>query len=309
MSSLLLNRLGRRRTRAAALGALVASVLTFAATAPAASASTNSVHTFTHHTAKVVRTGTMTAAAPAPVRSSYGSDIGWPECPKSLNRPGHPTEGRPMPPSSTRFVVVGLTNGPSLVTNPCLGWQLAWAKKNHVPTTGYAVMTYPTASQLRTYGATGPHRDTSDWRTKLRNVGWSEAQFTLKEMRQVGMKTPSVFIDIEFTIPRWSKSIAANRAVIEGAIKAYKDAGLKVGVYSTAYQWAQIMGSPRYGLLEWHTTGVTSLTSARAACTKQHSFNGGPIVLAQWWDKILDHDVTCGSYSSTTGMNRLFTQY
>ena len=38
---------------------------------------------------------------------TFGADVSWPQCPKGLGIPEKRTEGRPMPTSSARFVVLG----------------------------------------------------------------------------------------------------------------------------------------------------------------------------------------------------------
>ena len=60
--------------------------------------------------------GLLTTTAP-PARSAptTGHDISWPQCPVSAG--GY---GLPMPPTTTAFVVVGLTKGLPFTRNPCL---------------------------------------------------------------------------------------------------------------------------------------------------------------------------------------------
>src|SRR6476659_4350590 len=86
-----------------------------------------------------------------------GSDVSWPNCPKGLGMPSRRTQGKPMPPASARFVVIGLTNGPAFHPNPCLEEQVAFARLQHLWTSAYAVLTYPTRGQLRSYGDAGPY--------------------------------------------------------------------------------------------------------------------------------------------------------
>ena len=77
--------------------------------------------------------GATSTAAPggtAGRRPGRGPDVSWPNCPKGLGIPSRPTQGKPMPPSSARFVVVGLTNGPAFHPNPCLEEQVAFARRS-----------------------------------------------------------------------------------------------------------------------------------------------------------------------------------
>ena len=61
------------------------------------------------------------------------------ELPEGLGIPSRRTQGKPMPPASARFVVVGLTNGPAFHPNPCLEEQVAFARLQHLWTAAYAV--------------------------------------------------------------------------------------------------------------------------------------------------------------------------
>ena len=54
------------------------------------------------------------------------------------------SEGLPLPDSSARFVVIGLTNGPGFVANPCMADQVAWANSRHLLVAAYSVISGPT---------------------------------------------------------------------------------------------------------------------------------------------------------------------
>src|SRR6478672_8225031 len=53
-----------------------------------------------------------------------GGDVSWPQCPKGMGIPQKRSLGLPMPQSSAKFVLVGLTNGPGFTPNPCLADQV-----------------------------------------------------------------------------------------------------------------------------------------------------------------------------------------
>src|SRR5665647_2893696 len=85
----------------------------------------------------VVDSITWAKLKPAPARTTpqlLGNDVSWPQCPKGLGIPSRPTEGKAMPPTLARFVVIGLTNGPGFYPNPCLGTQTEWAMSHRVYT-------------------------------------------------------------------------------------------------------------------------------------------------------------------------------
>jgi hypothetical protein len=256
-------------------------------------------------------------AAPVPVQGSSsgstsgstvvtGGDVSWPQCPVGMGIPARRSLGLPMPGDRARFVVIGLTNGPAFTPNPCLASQVQWARDRRVPVSAYAVATWPTARQLARYGAAGPFAGTTR-RSRLRNVGYAEGSYNLRRLASVGLTVPHVWIDVEhYSIRPWSGSRLDNRAVVRGVVRAYQDAGIATGFYSTSLQWPDIVGRASWGLPEWHTAGPRSRSVALARCAEA-SFQGGPVVLAQWWTDTADHDVVCPSGPAAASMPAYFT--
>ncbi|MBT9256143.1 hypothetical protein KMZ32_07135 [Phycicoccus sp. MAQZ13P-2] len=252
----------------------------------------------------------VAAAAPAAQGTPYlGADISWPNCPKGMGIPSRRSEGNPMPDRTARFVLVGLTNGPAFTPNPCLKKQVDWVRSRHVWAAPYAVVTYPTAAQLTRYGRTGPYRPTSTT-ARLRNVGWAQARTNLVRMKAAGLRSPMVWMDVEhYPVRPWSSSRSRNKAVVDGVLAGYRDAGMRVGVYSTRLQWIAIVGTgANYGLPEWRTAGQTSLSAARRMCSVA-SIQGGRAVVAQWWTRRTDHDVLCSGEGRVARMRQHFRKY
>lgn len=228
-----------------------------------------------------------------PVRPwAEGYDISWPQCPPGMGIPERPTLGKPLPPPGSLYAVIGLTNGPAFYPNPCLGQQVAYARAQHLWTSAYAVVTYPTSTQLREYGDRGPFPATSLGR--LRNTGYAQAGINVGWMQGAGLPSPYLWLDVEPVRPPapWSSDVQANRAVLDGAMRAYRDAGLRLGVYSTPYLWRSIVGDVRYGLPEWRAAGATSRERARAQCSAE-SIQGGDAVMGQWTNTEVDFNVLC----------------
>ena len=71
--------------------------------------------------------------------------------------------GLPLPVPSARFVVIGLTNGPGFVANPCLKDQLAWAKSHHLLVSAYSVISGPTRFSPDNAENSGPFDGSSRW--------------------------------------------------------------------------------------------------------------------------------------------------
>lgn len=226
-----------------------------------------------------------------------GADVSWPQCPKGMGIPQKRTQGKPMPLSSARFVVLGLTNGPGFVANPCLSSQMAWVEQRHLMAAAYSVISAPYGDQLARYGRTGPY-DASTPAGRLANVGYEEAAFDIATMNAAGLQTPVVWLDIEPVSGfDWPADTAANAAVVQGAVKGYQDAGYDVGVYSITSLWRRVVGTLQLGLPEWRPAGGAGRAEALARCGGAAMFQGGAAVLAQWVEQDRDRDVTCPGQS------------
>jgi hypothetical protein len=272
------------------------------------------------HVVSVVLAAVLSAtsvAGPTPPATSargaadglvIGRDVSWPNCPKGLGIPSRPTLGKPMPPASARFVVIGLTNGPAFHPNPCLEEQVTFARLQHLWAAAYAVVTYPTRRQLEAYGATGPH-PTKERQGRLRNTGWAQARQNLDAMEATGLSSPIVWVDVEPVSPPapWSGRVTANRAVLYGAVDAYRDAGLRVGFYSTPSMWRDIVGPVRYGFPEWRTAGLSTRRAALERC-RGPRFQGGPAVIGQWYSAHEDFNVLCPGRPAEQVLAEYFTR-
>jgi hypothetical protein len=210
------------------------------------------------------------------------------------------SEGAPLPTAEARFVVVGLTNGPSFVANPCVRDQVAWVASRHLRAAAYAILSYPDDATLRRYGGAGPFG--SGTPNRLRNAGYAAARFNLATMRAAGLRSPVVWIDVE-PVPAfpWSDDLAANAAVVQGAARGYTDAGLRVGYYSTPSLWKRVVGYLPTGSPEWRAAGLTSRAEALRRCRADWSFSGGEAVLGQWVEDGRDRDVTCPGAAAHLG--------
>lgn len=238
------------------------------------------------------------AATRGPVE---GGDVSWPQCPVGLGIPEKRTLGLPAPLPSARYVVVGLTNGPGFVENPCLADQVAAVRRRGQGLAAYAVVSYPDQETLTREGADGPF-EAATAAGALRNVGYAQARYGIASMRRTALATPAVWVDVEpVRFFEWSGDTAANAAVVEGAVKGYTDAGYRVGVYSTAYLWSSVVGGLRLGVPEWRAAGETSREEALARCGDDSSIQGGPAILAQWVEGSRDRDVTCPGASGDLG--------
>ncbi|MGA8209797.1 MAG: hypothetical protein WB441_00405 [Nocardioidaceae bacterium] len=271
-----------------ALGVLVAAALSFAATlGPQPAGPSGNV-------VEPPPRQPVTARPDEPLAGVLGHDISWPNCPRGLGIPARRTLGKPLPPAPSRYVLIGLTNGPAFHPNPCLSQQVQHVRSRHLWAAAYAVVTYPTPAQLDTYGAAGP-RGGGDTAGRLYNTGWAQATVNLRSMATAGLRVPVVWVDVEPVRPPapWSSDTDANRAVLEGSIARYRRAGLRVGVYSTRYLWRSVVGGVAYGLPEWRAAGPTSRRQALRQCRDDVAIQGGDPILAQWSSVDVDYNVLC----------------
>lgn len=236
-----------------------------------------------------------------------GADLSWPQCPKGMGIKQRRTEGQPMPLSSARYAVIGLTNGPAFHPNPCLSSQVGWAKAHHLMTSAYSVISYPTAVAELDHAAVGPGNPATH-EGRLTNVGYAQAQYNVSTMKDAGLETPAIWLDVEpVTIWEWSHDRNANAAVVRGAVKAYQDAGYQVGIYSLESLWTRIVGDLDLDLPEWRPAGESSRQAALKRCGRDWSFNAGDGVLVQWLDGHRDRNLTCPGESAYLGL--WFHQY
>ncbi|MDT7614329.1 MAG: hypothetical protein QOF00_1776 [Pseudonocardiales bacterium] len=237
----------------------------------------------------------------------FGADVSWPQCPKGMGIPEKRTEGKPMPTSAARFVVLGLTNGPSFVANPCLESQLAWVIDRHLRAAAYSIVSYPDDGVIAQLGGDGPF-DGATRLGALRNVGYQAALFNIATMKRVGLTTPVVWIDVEPVLHfDWSPDLRANGAVVQGTARGYQDGGFRIGFYSIGSLWTRVVGSLRFGAPEWRPAGERGLDEALSRCGPDWSFQGGAAVLGQWVEDARDRDVTCPG--AVADLGHWFHQY
>ena len=248
--------------------------------------------------------GVATVAAPTAHATTFntpiaGNDISWPNCPKGMGIPSRRSPGEAMPSPRTQFVVIGLTNGPGFSVNPCLGSQVAFAKRNHILTGQYAMTTFPTAAQRRRYAAAGPWHGTSTL-TKIRNAAYAEARFNVAAAKRVGLTGKFLWVDVEdYPVAPWTSNATYNRAAVQGVLRGYADAGYRTGIYSIVAMWNRLTGHWRNGLPLWDSVGGTSRRTALARCSAP-SFTGGRRLISQWWiSGGSDFDVTCPGTTGT----------
>jgi hypothetical protein len=244
--------------------------------------------------AAVATTAQATATA-----TMQGHDISWPQCPVAVGG-----FGNPMPPTSTQFVVVGLTFGLPFTTNPCLADQLAWTATNGKPAMPYTMSAFPTAQQLTTYGSQGPWSPATR-AGQLSNVGYAEAAYAEQTLASASWAATTVWVDVERRDQQpWPTATTAqrreNRYVIEGLLRGLRDAGRGYGLYANQSDWQTITGTwwlP--GVPAWATSGTLDTPNEALDKCSHAAVSGGHVYLSQWWDSQRDYDLTCTPWGFT----------
>ena len=247
----------------------------------------------------------VSAAASAAV-TTIGYDVSYPQCGTAL-------------PYSHAFGIVGVNGGLPTTANPCLSTQLTWAWKS-----SGAVLSQPKAQlylntanpgeyigSISTWPTTGstPYGTCDGTRTSACSwqYGWNRAHDSVVGF--FGSAAPAAhaspasylwWLDVE-TGNSW-QSVAAdakaqNRATLEGMTAYLASRSAAVGLYSTGYQWAQIVGSTPptsnlAGRKNW-LPGATTLTGAAANCTAPALTPNGHVVLTQYVTNGVDRDHSC----------------
>jgi hypothetical protein len=108
------------------------------------------------------------------------------------------------------------------------------------------------------------------------------------------------WLDVE-TMNTWqsgsSEARARNRATLEGMTDYLASRDARVGLYSTGKQWGQIVGtvpadSSLAGLPSW-LAGATSLSGAKANCSKAALVPGSKVTLTQYVQNGWDRNYSC----------------
>ncbi|MDB5168960.1 MAG: hypothetical protein JWO41_316 [Candidatus Saccharibacteria bacterium] len=244
--------------------------------------------------------GASPVYAARPVASTpvlLGNDISYPQCRKSL-------------PKGQAFGIVGVNNGLANTTNPCFATELSWAQASSGKTgqdkaalyvntanPGLTGSWWPTSNYYGGTTVTSPYGtcDGSDNAACAYMYGYAKAY---DDANVRGVSNPAAYkwwLDVE-TTNSWEANKAANTADLEGMTAYFQSIGARVGIYSTSYQWGQIVGpttstSNLNGLQSW-LAGASS-SSAKSYCSLAPLTSGGTVSLTQYVSGGLDYDYSC----------------
>lgn len=229
-----------------------------------------------------------------------GNDVSWPQCSKSL-------------PGGQAFGIVGVNDGLANNTNPCFSSELSWAQSSsgvtgqpraalyvNTANPGHLSTLWPTSNSYNgvtvnnPYGTCAGAEDAACAYMYGYERAWDDAA-----VRNVS--SPYAYnwwLDVE-TDNSWSATdLQTNLADLQGMVDYFHGIGvLQVGLYSTSYQWGQIVGTANTGtsldgLNSW-LPGARSQKAAKSNCSLPALTAGGRVTVTQYVSSDLDYDYSC----------------
>lgn len=242
--------------------------------------------------------GAAQAHPPEPGRVPLGNDVSWPQCSGEL-------------PDDPAFVIVGVNNGLANTTNPCLHQQLDWAEDAAGGTGQPRVALYVNTANPGRRGSWWPANNEYGGKSLANPYGTCQGKedaacaylygyakaFDDAYLRTISdPETYLWWLDVE-TGNSWSGDRNANRADLEGMTDFFHSIGARVGIYSSARQWGQIVGevgsaSSLHSLPSW-LAGARTAADATSMCSAPPLTAGGKVVLTQFVADGFDYNHSC----------------
>jgi hypothetical protein len=236
-----------------------------------------------------------------------GIDVSWPQCGAEL-------------PAEFGFAIVGVNAGRVYAPNPCLGAgdassQLEWAGPNadlylNTANPGPDISGYWPHGQRSSRDCNTPARPGADTADCAFMYGWNAAadsyQIALDAFVSLGWADADAervpgertwWLDVE-TANSWRGNPSLNVAALQGAVAYLESVEAEVGFYSTPLLWWRVTGGTDQfaDYPAWHA-GAADVEDARARCATDTAFTGGELVMVQWVENSLDHNVLCAEAS------------
>jgi hypothetical protein len=210
---------------------------------------------------------------------TFGWDVSWPQC------------GSKLPAGGYAYAIVGVTHGHQFSENPCLASEYRWALRHGSVASLYVNVNWPSRAEepelaARMADVCGAH----DLPCQLYWWGRRGSEHALAAANAHHISAPMWWLDVE-TTNRWSPDPALNTVIVKGARDGMELAHVRVGVYSSPYQWQMITGDYAPGLPTW-VAGPMDAAGAQASCAEDRSFGGGAPWLVQFPNG-LDGNILC----------------
>jgi hypothetical protein len=242
---------------------------------------------------------------PSPEVDAVGYDISYPQC------------GRDYP-ESFAFAIVGVDGGRVFTANPCFApggrhpSQLAWAGEEaelyfNTGNPGPRSSRHWPAGQAEPRACGTGSSTVADTADCAFVYGWNaaedsyrralEAYAQLEWVEANADRLPAdtmIWLDVEVA-NTWRFDWGRNLATLEGAVAYLESMGTeRIGFYSTPRMWLRIVGltDAFQDYPGWHA-GARDRQDAERRCREERAFTGGDLVMVQWVEDRLDHNVRC----------------
>ena len=213
-------------------------------------------------------------------------------------------------PTDRAFGIVGVNGGTATSFNPCRAAQMTWAAGSSGGTSQPLVQLYVNTAnpgeikdEVTTWPTTGstPYGACTGKTDRACAYEYGRLR-AVADLAQVASPAAYVWwLDVE-TENTWDDSLPGwatrNRAVLEAMVDEFTRVGVvDVGLYSTAYQWGQIVGtvpsgSSLLGRPTW-LAGATGVGTARKKCASAALTAGGTVELVQFVEGGFDRNYVC----------------
>ena len=243
-------------------------------------------------------TNVLAAKQPSGPAVLLGNDISWPQCGSQY-------------PTGQAFGIVGVNNGLANNTNPCFASELSWAQQSkggtgqaraalyvNTANPGLAGSYWPKDNTYSGYSVNNPYGtcNGTDTAACAYIYGYAKAYDDATIRGVIAPSSYTWWLDVE-TTNSWESNRMANTADLEGMTAYFTSLGAKVGLYSTGYQWGQIVGSvnsnsPLSGLKSW-LAGASSVSGAKANCSLPALTSRGAVTITQFVSSRLDYNYSC----------------
>ncbi|HWA64892.1 MAG TPA: hypothetical protein VG899_00805 [Mycobacteriales bacterium] len=221
-----------------------------------------------------------------PVSGAVGRDVGDASCASTLG-------------TNAAFGVIATTAGRPYYASPCLAAEYAWASSLAYRPEYYMNLADP--------GHRSSHWNLGGPKTCLPHAkynvgcaydyGFEAAANAWDYVRSIGASGAGRWwldVEVDNTWGYGAKGVAANIAVIRGALRALRSKPhVAVGIYTETVWWWEITGDTRsFSTIPVWGGGAGSRAHASENCLA-HSITGGRALLAQWISRGVDHDLVC----------------
>jgi len=222
------------------------------------------------------------AATPTPIPNdpypagAIGYAISWPQC------------GGPYPEEPFAFGIIGITYGWAFSRNPCFAEEYRWAERGQYHPSIYMNTNYVASrADMPELSACG-----ADASCRAYHYGWATAQDAYAYAVSAGAVAPVWWLDVQI-VSEWSADLALNADAIRGAKEFLVSKGIRVGISSTAYQWATVAGDAQHRMPVWDASAFDA-DMAATFCAEGKDFGGGRTEQIAYVAKGFETVLACG---------------